>query len=132
MLHRFVAAYLCSHIHSVILVYNVLFSMQSGDRVEVEKQAPSIFTHTMQSDPAQLFYKPIRSQVLQTATPPLFFFDQSRDLYFFSWAQSRMEIQWIRFVIIIKVRFVSFFSSESSHEVNRIVLPQVADTAREL
>lgn len=37
MLHRFVAAYLCSHIHSVILVYNVLFSMQSGDRVEVEK-----------------------------------------------------------------------------------------------
>lgn len=86
----------------------------------------------MQSDPAQLFYKPIRSQVLQTATPPLFFFDQSRDLYFFSWAQSRMEIQWIRFVIIIKVRFVSFFSSESSQEVYRIVLPQVADTAREL
>lgn len=114
MLHRFVAAYLCSHIQSVILVYNVLFSMQSGDRVEVEKQAPSIFTHTMQSDPAQLFYKPIRSQVIQTATPPLFFFNQSRDLYFFSWAQSRMEIQWIRFVILL-LRCASFLSSPQNH-----------------
>lgn len=67
--------------------------------------------------PSQLFYKPIRSQVLHcystSSSSSLNQAEVAAEVYFFNWAQSRMEIQWVRFVIVTKVHVFLFLLSES-------------------